>query len=99
MTDRKNDPDIEQLLKDGNGYQLDFGHVIEFLMARTIANSFLSAAVLKKQFELEQLIKTGTVDEAKAEKDCNELCEQLRTAADAEKNNVISQLFFLNRKD
>ena len=55
------DPDIEQLLKDGKGYDLNFAHVMEFLMARTIANSFLSAEILKRQIELEQLIKTGSI--------------------------------------
>jgi hypothetical protein len=91
------DPDIEQLLNDGKGYQLNIGHVLEFLMARTIANSFLSAEVLKRQMELEQLIKTGNIDHEKAAQECNSLCEQLRTLADTEKNNVISQLYFLNK--
>lgn len=94
-----NNPDIEQMLKDGKGYELNIGHVMEFLMARTIANSFLSAELLKKQFELEQLIKTGAIDYARAEQDCNALCERVRQAADAEKNHVISQLFFMNKQN
>ena len=92
------DPDIENLLKDGQGYQLNMGHVLEFLMARTIANSFLSAEVLKRQIELEQLIRTGEVNHAKAATECDALCEQLRVIADNEKNNVISQLYFLNKE-
>jgi len=51
------DSDIEQLLKDDKGYNLNLGHVLEFLMARTIANSFLSSEILRRQIELEQLIK------------------------------------------
>lgn len=92
------DPDIEQLLKDGQGYPLNIGHVLEFLMARTIANSFLSAEVLKRQIELEQLIRTGDIDHEKASRECDALCEQIRVIADNEKNNVISQLYFLNKE-
>ena len=92
------DPDIEQLLKDGKGYDLNFAHVMEFLMARTIANSFLSAEILKRQLELEQLIKTGSIDQEKATVECNELCKQITDLANTEKDNVISQLFFLNKE-
>lgn len=92
------DPDIEQLAGDGKGYQLNMGHVLEFLMARTIANSFLSAEILKRQIELEQLVKTGKTDHEKAAQECNTICEQLRTAADNEKNNVISHLYFMNKE-
>jgi hypothetical protein len=92
------DPDIEQLLKDGKGYDLNLAHVLEFLMARTIANSFLSSEILKRQIELEQLIKTGNIDHEKAVKECNELCKQLSDLATTEKNNVISQLFFMNKE-
>src|SRR5260221_10255178 len=55
------DPDIEKLLQDGQGYNLNLAHVLEFLMARTIANSFLSSEILRRQIELEQLIQNGTV--------------------------------------
>ena len=92
------DPDIEQLLKDGKGYDLNLAHVLEFLMARTIANSFLSSEILKRQIELEQLIKTGNIDHEKATLECNELCKQLSDHATTEKNNVISQLFFMNKE-
>lgn len=91
------DHDIEQLLKDGKGYTLNIGHVLEFLMARTIANSFLSSEILKRQLELEQLIKTGTIDHEKAAAECNELCKQISELSTTEKNNVISELFFLNK--
>ena len=91
------DSDIEQLLKDGKGYNLNLGHVLEFLMARTIANSFLSSEILRRQIELEQLIKNGTVDHEKATQDFTEICSQLSDNATAEKNNVISELFFLNK--
>ncbi|MDB5209344.1 MAG: hypothetical protein JWQ30_171 [Sediminibacterium sp.] len=92
------DPDIEQLLKDGKGYDLNFAHVMEFLMARTIANSFLSAEILKRQIELEQLIKTGNIDHEKAALECDALCKQVADLAATEKNNVISQLYFLNKE-
>ena len=91
------DPDIEQLLKDDKGYTLNMAHVMEFLMARTIANSFLSSEILRRQIELEQLIKTGTVDHEKAVVECNELCKQIAQQATTEKNNTISELFFLNK--
>lgn len=91
------DPDIEQLLKDGKGYTLNMAHVMEFLMARTIANSFLSSEILRRQIELEQLIKTGAVDHEKAVQECNELCKQIAEQATTEKNNTISELFFLNK--
>ncbi len=91
------DQDIEQLLKDGKGYTLNISHVLEFLMARTIANSFLSSEILKRQLELEQLIKAGAIDHEKAAADCNELCRQISELATTEKNNVISELFFLNK--
>ena len=92
------DSEIEQMLNDGKGYQLNIGHVLEFLMARTIANSFLSAEILKRQIELGQLIKTNDIDHEKATQECNMICEQIRTLADTEKNNVISQLYFLNKE-
>ena len=91
------DPDIEQLLKDGKGYTLNMAHVLEFLMARTIANSFLSSEILRRQLELEQLIKTGEVDSDKAAAECNELCKQISELATIEKNNTISELFFMNK--
>lgn len=91
------DPDIEQLLKDGKGYTLNMAHVLEFLMARTIANSFLSSEILRRQLELEQLIKTGEIDHAKAAAECNELCKQISELATVEKNNTISELFFMNK--
>lgn len=91
------DPDIEQLLKDGKGYTLNMAHVLEFLMARTIANSFLSSEILRRQLELEQLIKTGEVDHDKATAECNELCKQISELATIEKNNTISELFFMNK--
>ncbi len=92
------DPDIEQLLKDGNGYNLNMGHVMEFLMARTIANSFLSAEILKRQIELEQLIKEGSIDHERAAKECDELCKKIAELATTEKNNVITELFYLNKE-
>jgi hypothetical protein len=92
------DPDIEQLLKNGKGYDINLAHVLEFLMARTIANSFLSSEILKRQIELEQLIKTGNIDHEKATLECNELCKQISDLATTEKNNVISQLFFMNKE-
>ena len=93
------DPDIEQLLNDGKGYTLNFAHVMEFLMARTIANSFLSSELLRRQIELEQLIKTGEVDHEKALQECNEICKKLADQANAGKNNVISELFFMNKTE
>ena len=93
------DPDIEQLMKDGKGYTLNMAHVLEFLMARTIANSFLSSEILRRQIELEQLIKTGNADREKAAQECNELCKQIAELATAEKNNTISELFFLNKEE
>ncbi len=92
------DPDIEQLLKDGNGYNLNMGHVMEFLMARTIANSFLSAEILKRQIELEQLIKEGSINHERAAKECDELCKKIAELATTEKNNVITELFYLNKE-
>jgi hypothetical protein len=92
------DPDIEQLLKNGKGYDINLAHVLEFLMARTIANSFLSSEILKRQIELEQLIKTGNIDHEKATLECNELCKQVSDLATTEKNNIISQLFFMNKE-
>ena len=55
------DPDIEQLLQDGKGYNLNLAHVLEFLMARTIANSFLSSEIIRRQIALGHLIKTGSI--------------------------------------
>jgi hypothetical protein len=93
------DPDIEQLLKDGKGYTLNFAHVMEFLMARTIANSFLSSELLRRQIELEQLIKNGQIDHELAVKECNEICVRLAEQANTEKNNIISELFFMNKAE
>ena len=91
------DPDIEKLLQDGQGYNLNIAHVVEFLMARTIANSFLSSEVLRRQIELEQLIRNGAVDHEKAAEEYNELCQKISGLATAEKNHTISELFFLNK--
>ena len=97
-SNRMKDSDIEELLKDDKGYNLNLGHVLEFLMARTIANSFLSSEILRRQIELEQLIKNGTVDKEKATQEFTDLCRQLSDNATTEKNNVISKLFFLNKE-
>jgi hypothetical protein len=92
------DPDIEKLLQDGKGYNLNLAHVLEFLMARTIANSFLSSEILRRQIELEQLIRNGTVDHAKASEEYNELCKKISDLSTTEKNHTISELFFLNKE-
>lgn len=92
------DPDIEKLLQDGKGYNLNLAHLMEFLMARTIANSFLSSEILRRQIELEQFIKNGTVDHDRAAEEYNELCKKISDLATTEKNHTISELFFLNKE-
>ena len=93
------DQDIEQMLKDGKGYDLNIGHVLEFLMARTIANSFLSSEIIKRQIELEQLIKNGVSDPEKAAAERDIICQQISELATADKNRVIGELYFLNKTD
>ena len=97
-SNRMKDSDVEELLKDGKGYNLNLSHVLEFLMARTIANSFLSSEILRRQIELEQLIKNGSVEKEKVTQEFTELCRQLSDNATTEKNNVINELFFLNKE-
>ncbi len=91
------DPNIEQLLNDGKGFNLNAGHVMEFLMARTIANSFLISEVLRRQIELEQLIQNGHTDKKAAAAECDAICKKIAENATHEKNTVIAELYFLNK--
>jgi hypothetical protein len=86
----------DDLLKN-KGYSINNGDLIEWAITQIFANTLLTSEVLKRQIELEQLIKVGVADHEKAETQLRYIAEQLAAIATERKNDLIAKLFLKNK--
>jgi hypothetical protein len=83
-----------------SGYNCNGGDLIETFLYAILTNSLISAEILKKQYELEQLVKHGVVvDGDSPEAQTRQFLDQVRDKATAMKDSILADLHLSNNKE
>lgn len=89
--------DLNDILNEGEGYNINTSDLVEWLIINMISNNFLTSEILRRQIELEQKISTGTVDSDAATEELMNIANQIAEKATNQKNELIGKLFLRNK--
>jgi hypothetical protein len=90
---------MDDLLGDKKGYNLKQRDLFEWLMTQTIATTLLVSETLRRQIELEQLIRNENVDDEIVNSKMKEITDFIAEEATKRKNSTIADLFIRNKED
>ena len=88
---------LDDFFKKDSSFSINPGLLVEWMMIQTISTTLLTSTVLRKQLELEELIKEGNVDYEKVESQMTEITNAIADQATAQKNSLIAD-FYLKTK-
>ena len=89
----------DDLLKSNQpGYNLRQGDVFEWLIAQNIATTLLVSETLRRQLELEELVKTGNVNDDVVQNKMKEITDLIADEATKRKNSAIADLYLRDKE-
>ena len=91
--DQLNDKFWDELSKSiKRGYDINPGAVLEIILTHLIATNYQTTELLRRQLELEQLVRSGTVDFDKVRSELSQLLNELAEKATKRKNEYLTGL-------